>query len=206
MPGYINSGGVLMNSGDVDIDLADRNQLLAVIRHTPAAILKDEIWTKHNSGVYVTDIPSNPLNGWATISYKEAEARGYQKIDFLNVHLYQKIRDEAHLQQLMATEPSWDKLNDRLFCEQLMHLNGSYDLLQRLPESITSVEQLAMFLAIIRPSKRHLVSKTWQEIAKTVWDRDEDGYVFRKSHAIAYAHLVAVNIVLLGQKLSAVSS
>ena len=191
-----------MNSGDIDIDLADRNQLLAVIRHTPAAILKDQDWSKHNSGVYVTNIPANPLTGWATLDYKEAEQRGYQKIDFLNVHLYQKIRDEAHLLELMATEPAWDKLNDRVFCEQLMHLNSSYDLIQRLPEPITSIGQLAIFLAVIRPSKRHLASKTWQEIAKTVWDRDQDGYVFRQSHAVAYAHLVAVHMVLLSAESS----
>jgi len=195
-----------MQSGDIDIDLADRNQILTRIRHIPAAIHKDDQWQRHNSGVYVTEIPHNPLTGWATIDYKEAEERGYQKLDFLNVHLYQKIRDEAHLQQLMLIEPNWAKLRDRTFCEQLMHLNGSYDLLQKLAEPVTSIEQLAMFLAIIRPSKRHLVSKPWQEIAKTVWDRDEDGYVFRKSHSVAYAHLVAVHMTLLVQESTAESA
>jgi hypothetical protein len=63
-----------------------------------------------------------------------------------------------------------------------------------------------MFLAVIRPSKRHLANKSWLEIAKNVWDRDEDGYVFRKSHAVAYAHLVAVNMLLLQQEIIAESS
>jgi hypothetical protein len=195
-----------MESGDIDLDMPDRNLLLAVIPHIPAVIIKDDQIKRHPSGVYVTQIPHNPITGLATMDYKIAEGLGYQKIDFLNVHLYQKIRDEAHLLDLMATEPLWELLQAREFCERLMHLNNSYDLLQRLPEPITSIEQLAMFLAVIRPSKRHLANKSWLEIAKNVWDRDEDGYVFRKSHAVAYAHLVAVNMLLLQQEIIAESS
>jgi hypothetical protein len=55
-----------------------------------------------------------------------------------------------------------------------------------------------MFLAIIRPAKRHLVGKTWKEVAETVWDKPEDDtYYFKKAHAIAYSNLVVVNMNLL---------
>jgi DNA polymerase III alpha subunit len=57
---------------------------------------------------------------------------------------------------------------------------------------------MAMFLAVIRPAKRHLIGKTWKEVAETVWDKpSDDSYFFKKSHAVAYAHLVAVNMNLL---------
>jgi hypothetical protein len=55
-----------------------------------------------------------------------------------------------------------------------------------------------MFLAIIRPAKRHLIGRTWAEVAESVWERPtDDGYYFKKSHAVAYANLVAVNINLI---------
>jgi hypothetical protein len=66
-----------------------------------------------------------------------------------------------------------------------------------MPEPIDGIPRLAMFLAIIRPGKKHLQGKTWKEVAKTVWDKGNDGYTFKKSHAIAYAHLVVVHMNLL---------
>jgi DNA polymerase III alpha subunit len=56
---------------------------------------------------------------------------------------------------------------------------------------------MAMFLALIRPGKRHLAGKPWREVAETVWDKDDEGYAFKKAHAISYAHLVVVNMNLL---------
>ena len=57
---------------------------------------------------------------------------------------------------------------------------------------------MAMLLSIIRPGKAHLQHKDWKEIAKTVWEKPADGsYYFKKAHAVAYAHLVAVHINLL---------
>ena len=79
-------------SADVDIDFADREQILDLIKHIPAR----QQGRKHNSGVYVTDIPIDPINGCATLDYKEAEEREYFKIDFLNVNVYTHIKDQEH--------------------------------------------------------------------------------------------------------------
>jgi hypothetical protein len=66
-----------------------------------------------------------------------------------------------------------------------------------MPEPIDSIPRMAMFLAIIRPGKRHLVGKTWREVSETVWQRPQDNqYFFKKSHAVAYAHLVVVDMNL----------
>ena len=66
-----------------------------------------------------------------------------------------------------------------------------------MPDPVDSITRMAMFLAIIRPGKRHLVGRTWQDIAATVWDTAADGYTFKRSHAVAYAHLVTLHMNLL---------
>lgn len=183
---------------DIDIDFADRSQILKVIEHTPASQVKDNQFIAHNTGVYVTDIPLDPLTGRASIDYETAEDRGYIKLDFLNVNLYQQIKDEQHLEQLMYTVPDWQRFNaDQEFFEQLIHVNNHWNVLKRMPEPVNSIPRLAMFLAIIRPAKRHLIGETWQTVAQTVWEKTDEGYQFKKSHAVAYAHLVVVNMNLL---------
>jgi hypothetical protein len=49
-------------SADIDIDFADRSQLLELIQHTPARQIVQGQVRRHNSGVYVTDIPRDPVN------------------------------------------------------------------------------------------------------------------------------------------------
>ena len=182
--------------GDIDIDLADRQQILLKIPHVAAAIKRDDQWVKHNTGIYVTDIPVNPFTGSASLDYETAEERGYLKIDFLNVNIYKQVRDEAHLVELMQ-EPDWTKLYDPSICAQLIHINNHYDTLLKMPEPVDTIPRLAMFLAVIRPAKRHLIGKTWKEVSTTIWDKVEGEYAFKKSHAVAYAQLVAVNLNLL---------
>lgn len=186
----------MTNRSDIDIDLGNRDRLLELIKHIPASIRKKNIVKKHPTGVYVTEIPYDPINNMSSIDYEVAEERGYFKLDLLNVHLYNKVRDENHLIELMR-EPNYDRLHDREFVEQLIHINNQYDTLQRMPEPINNIPRLAMFLAVIRPSKRHLIGKTYKEINQSVWDKDNNGYSFKKSHAIAYATLVVVNMNLL---------
>jgi hypothetical protein len=143
----------------------------------------------------------DPFTGRASLDYEAAEDRGYIKVDVLNVGLYQQIVSEHHLQQLMQQEPAWDRLYDPEFCARLMHIGSHYDTLIRMPEAVNSIPRLAMFLAVIRPAKRHLIGRTWQEVAESVWERpDDDSYYFKKAHAISYAHLVAVNINLISEQ------
>jgi hypothetical protein len=189
---------------DIDIDFANRQDILKVIRHTSASQLKNDQLTAHNTGVYVTDIPMDPFTGLATIPYESAEQRGYVKLDFLNVNLYQQVHSEQHLLELMQTPPDWPRFNtDQGFFEQLIHVNNHWNVLKKMPEPVDSVPRLAMLLAIIRPAKRHLIGRTWQEVGQDVWVRPEDDtYYFKKSHAVAYAHLVIVNMNLLRNDLA----
>ena len=181
---------------DIDIDFGDREQLLKLIPHTRAAMRNANPIRHHATGVYVTDIPYDPINDMANIDYVEAEKRGYFKLDLLNVHIYSQVRDELHLATLMR-EPDWNKLRKREFVEKLIHLSNHYQSLQRMPEPVNSIPRLSMFLALIRPAKKHLIGESWSEVAKTIWDKNTDGYVFKKSHSLAYAHLVVVHMNLL---------
>lgn len=183
-------------SSDIDIDLGNRDLILEHIKHIPASMRKVNPIRKHATGVHVTDIPYDPEYGMASLDYEEAELRGYFKLDLLNVHVYNQVRDEQHLIQLMR-EPSWNRLNDKKFVEQLIHLGNHYNQIQKMPEPINSLPRLAMFLALIRPAKKHLIGKVWSEVAKTVWDKENSAYIFKKSHSIAYAQLVVVHMNLL---------
>lgn len=183
-------------NSDVDIDFGDRDKVLSLIDHIPAAMRRVYPMRKHATGVHVTDIPYDPVYDMSSIDYADAEKRGYLKLDLLNVHVYNQVRNELHLIELMR-EPNWDNLRNRDFVEKLIHLNNQFGTLRSMPEPVNSIPRLAMFLAIIRPGKKHLIGKTWKEIAETVWDKDHTGYTFKKSHAIAYAHLVVVHMNLL---------
>lgn len=183
-------------NSDIDIDFADRDGVLKLLDVIPSSIIRDGKLVKHNTGVHPTDIPVDPFTGYASLDYNDAESRGYIKLDFLNVNLYKQVRDEGHLVELMR-EPDWAKLYDRSICEQLIHVNNHYDTLLKMPEPVDTIPRLAMFLAVIRPAKRHLIGKTWSEVGATIWDKVEGEYAFKKSHAVAYAQLVVVNLNLL---------
>jgi hypothetical protein len=183
---------------DIDIDFGDRGKLLEHIQHIPAAMRKVTPIRKHATGVYVTDVPYDAINDMANIDYSEAETRGYLKLDLLNVHVYNQIKDEAELISLMR-EPDWQLLNNREFVGKLLHLSNHYNSLRKMPEPVNSIPRLAMFLALIRPAKKHLIGKPWSEVAKTVWDKNDEGYSFKRSHSIGYAQLVVVHMNLLSK-------
>ena len=112
--------------GDIDIDMADRKRALSLIEHIPAAIINTESHRRHNSGVYVTEIPYDPINDTASIDYVESEHRGYFKLDLLNVYVYNYVQDRKHLSELLNQEPRWESLKDRLFVKKLVHLSNHY--------------------------------------------------------------------------------
>lgn len=184
---------------DIDIDLGNRDQLLSLIKHIPAAMRNVTPVRRHPSGIYITDIPYDAEYDISSLDYTEAENRGYFKLDLLNVYVYEQAKDEAHLMRLMQ-EPDWPMLDDKAIVDQLIHLNNWYSTIHRMPEPIDSIPRLAMFLAAIRPAKKHLIGKTWKEVAKTIWDKDDTVYSFKKSHAIAYAQLVVVHLNLLKEQ------
>lgn len=184
-------------TADIDIDFADRTKVLELIDTVPAMQRHQGEIRRHNSGVYVTDVPWDPINQCAAIDYQEAEQRGYFKLDLLNMSVYQAIRDQEHYQELLSMEPPWSRLQDSEFVEQIVHIGNHYETLLKMPEPVDSIARMAMFLAVIRPGKRHLIGQTWKEVAVTVWDTAADGYSFKKAHAVSYAVLVTLHMNLI---------
>lgn len=181
---------------DVDIDFYNREQALKLFKNVPASIIKDDIIEKHKTGVYFHKIPTDPITGYSSLDYKQAESRGYFKIDCLNVNIYKDIVSETELVELMIQEPDWDMLKDKFIVDQLFHLNGHFDIVSKLEPR--NIKQLSAVLAIIRPAKRHLLYKDWIDIDKEVWQHPKDGsYFFKKSHAVAYAHVIVVQMNIM---------
>jgi DNA polymerase III alpha subunit len=114
----------------------------------------------------------------------------------LNVNIYKNVKSEKELVELMIQEPDWDMLNDKTTVDKLFHLNGHFNIVSTLKPK--SIEQLAAVLAIIRPAKRYLMKQNWDDINANVWKRPTDGsYFFKKSHAVAYAQAIVVQMNLL---------
>jgi len=187
----------MVMSADIDIDFADRDAVLKLIKHIPARQQIDGRARRHNSGVYVTDIPRDPVLDCAAIDYQEAESRGYFKIDFLNMSVYQLVKDSEHYQQMLDREPPWDRLwKDPDWASQLVHVGNYTALLGSMrPDSIA---RMAAFISVIRPGKAHLQDHPWDQVFHSVWDGDDSqGYTFKKSHSVSYAKLVALHMNLL---------
>ena len=186
-------------SADIDIDVPDRTAVLQLILHTAAMQLHQGQPRRHNSGIYVTQIPQDVVNGCAAIDYETAEARGYFKIDLLNMGVYNLIKSPEHYAEVLAATPPWQRLwEDPAWASQLVHVGNYTGLLASMrPDSIP---RMAAFISIIRPGKAHLQDRPWSEVFESVWDGDESrGYTFKKSHAISYAALVALHMNLLNQ-------
>lgn len=186
-----------MKQTDIDLDLADRNAVLKLIQHIPAHQFTEGKVQRHSSGVYVTNIPYNPINQCAAIDYESAEKRGYFKLDFLNMSVYQLIKDQAHYDAVLSREPDWSRLwIDREWAKQVVHIGSYISLLQRMKPD--SIPRMAAFISIMRPGKAHLQDQPWDKVFAEVWDGDSSlGYTFKKSHSMGYSMLVALHMNLL---------
>lgn len=182
---------------DIDIDFANRDVILSKLKHRVAKLDSNK---KHNTGVYATEIPHNPVDNLSTIDYKTAEERGYFKLDFLNVSIYKDVKNEDHLKELMETEPKWDLLEHDEFNNLVFHVAGHGDILRTMKPK--TIEQLAAVLAMIRPAKRHLIGQSWNTVMKEVWTKPSNNeYYFKKAHAISYAAAVVVHMNLITEQL-----
>jgi len=179
-------------SFDVDIDFADREQILKVVKHTAAMQRDGNKERKHNTGVYFHHVPTNPFTGLCTLDYKQAEDANWFKIDLLNVGIYSNFTSNEQIDDLLDKEPMWELLEHKDVIQQLFHIHNHSDTVIRMKPR--SIEQLAMVLAVIRPGKKHLIGRSWSEIEQEVWTKTEDVYSFKKSHAIGYAAAIVLQL------------
>lgn len=193
-----------MNSTtDIDIDFADRTAALEKLPHIDASLVTEQGRTqRHPSSVYFQDIPVDPLTGLASFNFRETSSRGYFKIDFLNNSIYEGVRDEDHLVDLLTCETDWSLLEHREIVERLAHISGHFGIVQAI--SPRGIEDLAVVIALIRPAKRHLASSPRAIIYRDIWKHEDNGdYAFKKAHAVAFAASIVVQLNLIIEKTAA---
>ena len=181
------------NIADLDVDLSNstREDILNKLKHIPASKINSMGVFPHNVGVYFCDIPVDKITGLASIDYKNAEEDfGFFKIDLLHNTIYDKFSTRKEVEDSIDKEPNWNLLKNPLIVKELPHINNYSEMLLGLPD-ITSVEELAEFIAIIRPGKKYLIDNVkkngWKSIEDKIWLKEDNGFQFKKSHSIAYA-------------------
>lgn len=185
-----------MTIPDIDIDLQDRSKAIELFPHVRASRNENGRLVPHPVGIYIQNIPVCPLTDLAIYDYKEAEEKGYFKIDFLNLSVYDQVKSNSHLDDLIGKEPDWSLLDHKEIVENLFHISNHFELVYKLKPR--SIEDLAILLALIRPAKRYLIGKDRKYIEDRVWIKESnDEYHFKKSHAFAYAMVIMVQLNLL---------
>ena len=187
---------------DIDIDVPDREKALSALNgYVNASQINDNVIKKHNVGIYLQDIPHYGNERLSTIDYKKAPYYGFFKIDVLTNNVYKEVNNERELEVLMDHEPDWSMLLNEDCVVRLSQIHHYGDMLKKWRPR--SVNQLAMFIAMIRPSKSHLMDKdSWLDVEKEIWEppQNKEAY-FKHSHAVAYAVSIVVqmNLISLGR-------
>lgn len=186
---------------DIDIDFKPDFNPLDFFKDGIRAsqVEKDGTLRKHNAGVYFQSIPKDPLTNLAAIPFKEAEKMGYFKIDFLHIYLLEYFKSKEEIRQLMEIEPDWSLLDDPKVVEKLFQLGRHYDVIQTIQPR--SVEDLCDCVAIIRPGKKRFL-RYYRENKEVIREElykvhEGDKYTFKRSHALAYAFNVVLNLHLI---------
>lgn len=195
---------------DIDIDVKNSKEVISLLPCTRSTeLISEDGLVPHNSGVHFDCIPIDPITELASIPYKEAEALGYQKVDILTNHSYNLVRDRNHLKELASKEPDWSLLMIPEVVKNLSQLKKHGTLLYMWKPS--SIDELAMLIAMIRPAKRKCQDmNSWEEVKADIWnydniENDANGNklrYFKKPHAYAYSLLIVVQLNLIEEIMS----
>lgn len=183
---------------DVDIDLkTDFDPLKYFSGAIRASMVKDGDLVKHPAGAYFQPIPVDSVTGLAAIPYEQAEELGYFKVDFLHLSLLDYFDNKQQIRTLLKQEPDWALLENPDIVGKLFQIHRHYDLIAQVKPR--SVQELADCIALIRPGKRALVHayiKNREKVREQLYMKPQEGYYFKKSHAIAYAMTIVLQLHL----------
>lgn len=184
---------------DIDIDFQSTFDPRRLFKQAVAAsMVKNNDLSKHPCGHYLQDIPVDPVTGLAAIPYEEAEVMGYFKIDFLHLSLLDNFKTKTQIRDLLKEEPDWTLLQDSDAVSKLFQIHKHEKLLKQVRPS--SVQELADCIALIRPAKRHLINdyiRDKERVRPVLYQKDDTGYYFKRSHAISYALTIVLQLHLI---------
>lgn len=188
---------------DIDIDLQTKFKPTEYFDNaTVASMLSKDELVKHPCGAYFQNIAQDPTTQLAAIPYKEAQQLGYFKIDFLHLSVLDDFTSKEEIRALMKVAPDWDLLLDEEQVSKLFHIKNHFDLINRIRP--TNVHELGDAIALIRPGRKHLLDKYMQD-KEFVRDHmlyvknADDEYSFKRSHSIAYAFNIILQLHLITQ-------
>jgi DNA polymerase III alpha subunit len=187
---------------DIDIDLPSTFNPQRVFEHVvPASMITNGELKKHNCGVYFQDMKVDPVTGVAAIPYDVAESLGYFKIDFLHLTLLNNFSSKQEIRDLANKEPDWELLLNENNVAKLFQIAKHASLIKRVRP--TSVIELADVIALIRPGKRQLLDDYLRNKTKVrpllYRQGDDDKSAFKRSHAVAYALTIVLQLHLIKQ-------
>ena len=186
---------------DIDIDFPSAFDPRSIMKQAiPASMVRNNELVKHNCGYYFQTIPIDTVTGYAAIPYEEAEVLGYFKVDCLHLSVLDHFTSKQEIRNLLAEEPVWELLQNPTHVSKLFHVHRYADLLSTVKPR--SVQTLADCLALIRPSKKRLLSQyisdpTSPDVRQLLYARDPTGYSFKRSHAISYALTIVLQLHLI---------
>jgi DNA polymerase III alpha subunit len=186
---------------DIDIDITPAFKPETVFpKWVRASVLRDDSLSAHPCGVYPQAIARDPITSLAAIPYEQAEDLGFLKVDFLHLNFYGNFKTRQEIDDLLKVEPDWTLLQLPSAQKKLFQLAKHGDLLSDLkPRSLTD---LADCMALIRPGKKALIPLYRKEkvaCRRGLFARDETGYSFKLSHALAYSMVVWLQLHLIAQ-------
>jgi len=190
---------------DVDIDFpTDFDPLDYFETAIRASMVKDGQLKKHPAGVYFQNIAKDKLTELAAIPYEEAEELGFFKIDFLHLGLLDHFESKGEIRALIKIEPDWFLLRSADVVQRLFQIHRHFDIVSKVNPQ--SVQELADCIALIRPSKKFLLSKYTEakteedkvNIRKILYAKPADGRMwFKKAHSVAYALTIVLQLHLI---------
>ena len=187
---------------DIDIDFQSKFDPTKLFHScVQASMVKNDELSKHPCGIYFQNIAVDELTGLAAIPFEEAEVMGFFKIDFLHLSLLDKFNNKPEIRKLIKQEPNWDLLLDPIQVSKLFQIHKNHVLLSQIKPK--SVQELADAIALIRPGKRYLLDKYLRNKDATrdeLYSKPISGYYFKRSHAIAYALTIVLQLHLIEQK------
>lgn len=186
---------------DIDIDFQTTFDPRRIMRQAiPASMVKNDELVKHPCGHYFQTIPVDEETELAAIPYEQAEQLGYFKIDFLHLSTLDHFKSKDEIRQLLTQEPDWRLLLDPDVVAKLFQISKHYNLISKIRPK--SVQEVADCIALIRPGKRHLIDqylRNKEAVRKELYRRSDDGYYFKRSHAISYALTIVLQLHLIAR-------
>ena len=183
---------------DVDIDIQRKIKVDKIFSKIVRASRVDGVeLKKHNVGVYFQSIPKDDISGLSAIPYKSAEELGYLKVDFLTLDMLDYFADTEQIRGLVSIDPDWSLLEKESNVINLFQIKNHFKLINMVKPR--DIETLADCLALIRPGKRYLLDQYIKDkySIRSILYTKNSGYIFKRSHAIAYATNIVLQLHLL---------